>query len=184
MIHSQPIRLAILSMILIGVAGCANPLNRATYDRYWEQGGAAEHAGQLGVAEQAYYRALVNVDIGNLGPLLKAQALYNLGRIKRRVAKFAEAEDLLKQSLALDEKILTPDDLDADRCRVELAVVFAAQEKWEEGSGYLEGVIPHAARFSGSERQFLLDVFKHYAEELRKNGHEERARLFDLPKIG
>ena len=62
-------------MILIGMAGCANPLNRVTYDRYWEQGGAAERSGQLAVAEQAYYRALVNVDIGNLGPLLKAQAL-------------------------------------------------------------------------------------------------------------
>jgi tetratricopeptide (TPR) repeat protein len=178
------IRLVALSAILMGVVSCANPLNRATYDRYWDQGLAAERSGQLAVAEQAYYRALVNVDMGNLGSLLKAQALYNLGRIKRMLAKFGESEDLLKQSLTLDEKILKSGDLDSDRCRAELAVALAAQDKWEEGSRYLESILPNADRFSGGEREFLIEVFHMYAEELRKRGCEERARLFMLPKVG
>ncbi|MFI5337291.1 MAG: tetratricopeptide repeat protein [Opitutales bacterium] len=174
--------ITILLTVLL-ISGCANPLNRVTYDRYWKEGGDAEHAGQLGVAEQAYYRALVNVDMGNLGPLLKAQALYNLGCVKRRVRKYAEAEDLLKQSLALDEKILSSDDLDTDRCRIELCVVFAAQAKWVDGSRYLEQVLPHVSRFSGHEREFTLAAFKHYSEELRKIGQEERAKVFEQPDI-
>ena len=167
----------LLSVLLIG--GCANPLNRVTYDRYWKQGDDAERAGQLGVAEQAYYRALMNVDMGNLGPRLKAQALYNLGCVKRRVGKYTEAEDLLRQSLALDEKLLSPDDLDTDRCLVELSVTLAAQEKWDEGSRYLERVFPHAGRFSGHEREFMGEAFKHFAAELRKAGLEERAKVFE-----
>jgi tetratricopeptide (TPR) repeat protein len=170
--------ITILLTVLL-ISGCANPLNRVTYDRYWKQGGDAERAGQLGVAEQAYYRALVNVDMGNLGPLLKAQALYNLGCVKRRVGKHSEAEDLLKQSLALDEKILSADDLDTDRCRIELSVALAAQDKWAEGSRYLEKLLPHASRFSGHEREFMLEAFTHFSAELRKAGQEEQAKLFE-----
>ena len=173
--------IVLLSVLLI--SGCANPLNRVTYDRYWKQGGDAERVGQLGVAEQAYYRALMNVDMGNLEPLLKAQALYNLGCVKRRVGKYTEAEDLLKQSLALDEKILSPEDLDTDRCLIELSVTFSAQEKWSEGSRYLERVFPHASRFSGHEREFIGEVFKHFAAGLRKAGQEERAKIFEQPAV-
>ena len=169
----------VILLIVLILSGCANPLNRVTYDRYWKQGGDAERAGQLGIAEQAYYRALVNVDMGNLGPLLKAQALYNLGCVKRRIGKHSEAEDLLKQSLALDEKLLSADDLDTDRCRIELSVALAAQDKWGDGSRYLERVLPHASRFSGHERAFMLEAFKHFAAALRKTGQEDRARLFD-----
>ena len=173
----------VVLLSILFISGCANPLNRVTYDRYWKQGGDAEHAGQLGVAEQAYYRALMNVDMGNLGPLLKAQALYNLGCVKRRVGKYAEAEDLLQQSLALDEKILSPDNLDTDRCLIELSVTFAAQEKWSEGSRYLERVFPHAGRFSGHEREFMSEVFKHFSAELRKAGQVERAKIFEQPDV-
>lgn len=172
--------ITILLAVLL-ISGCANPLNRVTYDRYWKQGGDAERAGQLEVAEQAYYRALVNVDMGNLGPLLKAQALYNLGCLKRRVGKYSEAEDLLRQSLALDEKILSADDLDTDRCRIELSVALAAQDKWVDGARYLEQVFPHANRFSGHEREFMVEAFNHFAAELRKAGQEERAKLFEQP---
>ena len=170
--------IAILLAVLL-ISGCANPLNRVTYDRYWKQGGEAERAGQLGVAEQAFYRALVNVDMGNLDPLLKSQALYNLGRVKRRVGKYTEAEVLLRQSLVLHKKLLSPEDLDTDRCRIELSVALAAQEKWGDGSRYLEEVLPHASRFSGSEREFMHEVFKNFSIELRKAGQEERARLFE-----
>jgi hypothetical protein len=166
-------------LVVLLISGCANPLNRVTYDRYWRQGGDAERVGQLGVAEQAYYRALMNVDMGNLGPLLKAQALYNLGCVKRRVGKYSEAEDLLTQSLALDEKILSTDNLDTDRCRIELSVTLAAQDKWIDGSRYLEQALPQANRFSGQEREFMIEAFKRFSAELRKAGQEERAKLFE-----
>src|SRR5690242_3491155 len=98
----------LFSLLLLG--GCANPLNRATSDRYSDMCSSAERGGDLTTAEQACYRALVNVDMGNLGPELKSQRLYNLGRIKRRVAKYEEAEDLFKQSLVIEEKLSPPTD--------------------------------------------------------------------------
>jgi tetratricopeptide (TPR) repeat protein len=167
----------VITALLVG--GCANPLNRVTYDRYWKQGGEAERAGQLGVAEQAYYRALMNVDMGNLEPLLKSQALYNLGRVKRRVGKYTEAEDLLKQSLALHEKLLSPEDLDTDRCRIELSVALAAQGKWDDGARYLEAVLPHASRFSGSEREFMLEVLRTSQSSYEKPGRKNGPGIFN-----
>lgn len=50
------------------VFGCASPLNQATSNRYGEECSQAERSGRLDVAEHACYRALVNVDWGNLGP--------------------------------------------------------------------------------------------------------------------
>jgi hypothetical protein len=78
------------SLALVLVAGCANPLNRATSDDYAQTCAIAESNGKLGVTE-ACYRAAVNVDWGNLGPELKSES-YKLARIKRRVGKLEEAE--------------------------------------------------------------------------------------------
>lgn len=66
-------QISLIAFVLM-VSGCANPLNQVTSDRYAEQCSEAERAGQLAVAEEACYRALVNVDWGNLGPLLKIAA--------------------------------------------------------------------------------------------------------------
>lgn len=81
---------ALLALALL--SACANPINRVTSDNYAETCSIAEDNGKLDVAEQACYRALVNVDLGNLGPELKSQRLYNLGRIKQRLSKYSEAE--------------------------------------------------------------------------------------------
>jgi len=48
-------------------SGCANPFNQATSIRYLEQCYEADKNGHLDIAEQACYRALVQVDWGNLG---------------------------------------------------------------------------------------------------------------------
>lgn len=173
-------KLPLLTIAALCLAGCANPLNRVTHDRYWEDGQVAERNGNLGVAEAAYYRALVNDHVGNLGDLLTAQDEYNLGRIKRHLHKFAEAEELLRHSLVLDQKILKPDNLDTDRCRVELSVALAAQNEWDEGSRILEPVLPDASRFTGIEREFLSETCKVFAAGLRHVGLEDRAKIFDL----
>jgi hypothetical protein len=55
-----------LLMMLVGVsllAGCANPINRATSDNYSESCATAERNGRAQIAEQACYRALVNVEL-------------------------------------------------------------------------------------------------------------------------
>jgi len=161
------------------VASCANPLNQATSDRYGDECSQAESSRRLDIAEQACYRALVNVDSGNLELDQKSQRLYNLARIKRQLAKFAEAEDLLKQSLVIEEKMSPPSNERIGRRLVELSVNLAAQDKWKEGVQYLDRVLPIAQQYSGQERTFLSLVFSNYGKEFRKNNLAELAVRYE-----
>lgn len=96
---------AIIALILTAlIASCANPLNLATSNRYDEACSEAETKGRLDVAEQMCYRALVNVDWGNLGPELKSDRLYNFAKIKRKLEKYEEAVSLFQQSLEIEEQ--------------------------------------------------------------------------------
>lgn len=162
------------------IAGCANPLNRATSDRYAKTCNEAMNKGQLEVAEEACYRALVNVDWGNLGPELKSQRLYNLALIKRGLAKFKEAEDLLNQSLAIEEKLSPPSSLRIGRRQVELSVNLAAQGKWADGSQLLDRVLPIAEQFEGQDRTWASEVLRRYAEQLRKTNQPELGSRFEM----
>jgi hypothetical protein len=90
------------------LAACANPLNQATSDRYSADCASAEKHGNLSVAEEACYRAAVNVDWGKLGPEQKSEKLYNLARIKRQTGRLNEAEALLKESLEIEESLSEP----------------------------------------------------------------------------
>lgn len=160
----------LLPIVVIGLlllSACANPLNRATSDRYADTCATAETNGRLDVAEQACYRALVNVDWGNLGPELKSQRLYNLGRIKRKLSKFGEAEDLFKQSLAIEEKLSSPTDPKIGRRLIELSATLAGQGKWDEGAQYLEKAAPISAQYTGNERSFAALAFSEFAKQLR-----------------
>ena len=161
------------------LAGCANPINRATSDNYAETCSTAEQNGRLQVAEEACYRALVNVDWGNLGPELKSQRLYNLGRIKRQLAKFSEAESLFKESLAIEEKLSSPSDPKIGRRLVELSVSLAGQDKWSEGAQYLERALPIAPQFSGQERSYTAEVLKQYGKHLRAGNQTSLAERFE-----
>ena len=163
----------------LALSGCANPVNRATSDEYADTCANAERSRRLEVAEQACYRALVNVDLGNLGPELKSQRLYNLGRIKRQLAKFSEAEDLFKQSLAIEEKLSKPRDVKIGRRLVELSVSLAGQNKWTEGSRYLERAIPISDQFRGAERSYAGVAFVEYAKYLRKTDQTGLAKRFE-----
>jgi tetratricopeptide (TPR) repeat protein len=172
-----------LSLALFGIAallvGCANPLNQATSDRYAEECAGAERRAQLPVAEEACYRAVKNVDWGNLGADLKSQRLYNLARIKRQLGKFAEAEIILKESIAIEETVSGAGSLKVARRLVELSVNLAAQDKWIEGAEHLARVIPLAAGFSGQERSFTKTSYLEYGKKLKALGQVESAARFE-----
>lgn len=172
------VRITLLAGAL-ALAGCANPINRATSDDYAETCSTAEKNGRLQVAEEACYRALVNVDWGNLGPELKSQRLYNLGRIKRQLAKFSEAEQLFKESLAIEEKLSIPTDSKIGRRLVELSVSLAGQDKWTEGAQFLERALSIAPQFSGQERSYTAEVLKQYGKKLRAMNQTALAERFE-----
>lgn len=173
-------RWKLLAVFMVGIYGCANPLNRATSDRYFEQCAAAERAGDLRNAEQLCYRSLVNVDLGNLGPELKSQRLYNLARIKRRLSKFNEAEDLLRESLKLEEGISGPASLPVGRRLAELSTNLAGLNRWDEGVPLLERILPIAESYIGGERSFLVTLLRQYAERTRAMGNAELATVFEV----
>ena len=139
----------------------------------------AERNNRLDVAEQACYRALVNVDIGNLGPELKSNRLYNLGRIKRQLAKFSEAEDLFRQSLSIQETLSSPTDPKLARRLFELANVLAAQDKWSEGSPFLERAIPVSDQLVGGERLAAVQILVWYGTYFRKANQPQIAERFE-----
>ena len=171
-----------LLIALIGViplAGCANPLNRVTSDNYAETCSDAERNGRLQVAEEACYRALVNVDMGNLGPELKSERLYNLGRIKRQLAKFNEAEQLFKESLAIQEKLPNPSDIKISRRLIELSVSLAAQDKWTEGAKYVERALPTLEKFTGQERSYAIETLTQYSKNLKGSKEAALAMQFE-----
>jgi tetratricopeptide (TPR) repeat protein len=159
------------------LASCANPLNEATASRYSAQCGAAESAGNLALAEEACYRAVKNADWGNLSPELKSQHLYNFARIERRLAKFNEAEKLLKESLAIEEPLSGPSGVKVGRRLVELSVNLAAQKKWSEGETAIMRVIPIAPGFSASERSYTREVYLSYAATLQELGRVSESNV-------
>ncbi|MDP3608332.1 MAG: tetratricopeptide repeat protein [Methylophilus sp.] len=161
------------------LVGCANPINRATSDNYSETCATAESNGRLQVAEEACYRALVNVDLGNLDPELKSERLYNLGRIKRQVAKFSEAEQLFKESLVIEEKLPSPSESKVGRRLVELSVSLAAQDKWTEGAKHLERALPVTPQFSGKEREYTIEVLTQYSKYLKTINQVALAEQFE-----
>jgi len=167
--------ISLSAIILLG--SCANPVNQATSDNYAETCATAERNRRLDVAEQACYRALVNVDLGNLGPDLKSQRLYNLGRIKRQLSKFGEAEDLFRQSLAIEEKLSSSSDPKIGRRLIELSVSLAGQSKWAEGAQYLERAAPISTQYAGAERSFAAVAFSEYAKQFRTTEPQLAARF-------
>jgi len=171
--------LTALTLLPLVLTACANPVNRATSDNYTQTCSIAESNGQLDIAEQACYRALVNVDWGNLGPELKSQRLYNLGRIKRKLAKFSESEQLFKESLAIEERLPERSSLRIGRRLVELSVSLASQNKLSEGAEYLERVLPIANQFPSQERIYTAEVLKEYAKSLRAMNKIALAERFE-----
>lgn len=168
-------RILILVATAVALLGCANPLNEATAARYSAQCGAAESAGNLALAEETCYRAVENSDWGSLSPELRSQHLYNFARIKRRLAKFSEAEQLLKESLVIEEPLSGPTGIKVGRRLIELSVNLAAQKKWTEGEAVILRVVPIAPSFSGAERSYTKETYRNYAVTLKELGRSEAA---------
>ena len=176
----------LMPLALLGIAllsACANPLNQVTSDNYAETCSTAKANGRLEVAEQACYRALVNVDWGNLGPELKSQRLYNLGRIKRQLSKFSEAEQLFKESLSIEEKHSELSGIKVGRRLVELSVSLAGQDKWPEGVQFVERLLPIADQFSGQERTYTAKVLTEYSKQLRSKNDISTAERFEAKAL-
>ena len=166
---------SIIAVFLLAnlMVGCAQPLHQATSIRYGDQCSEAEAAGRLDVAEQACYRALVNVDWGHLGDEQRSMRMYNLARVKRRLGKYDEAEKLYKESLDIEEKLPQPSNEKIGRRLAELAITYGAQEQYQIGLPYVERLYSLADIYQGNEKNSVAGVFYAYSEELAKEQQSE-----------
>jgi tetratricopeptide (TPR) repeat protein len=96
------------SLILLAayfIAGCANPVNMYTADRYYNLGIAAETRGDLEQACMFLSRSYGNTIIGNAPPLARAHALYEYSRVSGYLGRIAEAEKGYKEVIALLDNV-------------------------------------------------------------------------------
>lgn len=92
----------ILGALLL--CACANPLNEATYHRYYEAGLEAERNNQLELARENYRRALINAQMGYLGDHYEAAASYQLARMNGFLCDYDAADELFRASIEFEEK--------------------------------------------------------------------------------
>lgn len=80
-----------LSLILL-VAGCKNPLNQHTSQKYYNAGIEAEDKGDYQLAQQNYSRALINSRLGGIDKKMEALSLYELSRVTGYLGDYKESE--------------------------------------------------------------------------------------------
>lgn len=174
--------LLLLLIVLSVLCSCANPLNRATFNRYRQQGIAAESQSDWLAAEKAYYRAAENVRWGHLGDELESDSLYNLGRVKRIVGKLEESEDLLKRGIVIDEKLHGKEGFLVSYSLLELAETYYQAKKYDEGIQVLNRILPIAQQnqqqYSPQSKQFMKEVFGRYHDLLLQKGRQTDAEKF------
>ncbi len=173
----------VLAAILLSLVGCANPLNQATSIRYSDACREAELNGRLDIAEQACYRALVNVDWGNLGEIQKSDRLYDLGRIKRQLGKFVEAEELYIASLAIEDKQIPPNYEKTGRRLAELAILYEQMQIPESGMPYVQRLYGIPYEYTGQERVVVAAVLYVYAEMLNLDWDKKTAKKLKIKAI-
>ena len=104
-------------LIVLGVtAGCTQ---KTLYDGFTDAGTKAGEEGRLAEAEKSFSLALQEAEKFDQGDPRLPTSLDNLATVYEAEKKYAEGEALFKRSLAIDEKILGPNDSTiADRLEV------------------------------------------------------------------
>jgi hypothetical protein len=159
-------------------SACENEGHRSAV--YAEKCKEAEQKGFIETAEQLCESAWIDVDSSRLSPAIRSQRLYDLGRIKRQRGKFAEAEPLIREALAIEETVSGHTGPAYGRLLIELSLVLAGQAKWIEGATFLEPVVQIADRLPERERLAAANALKHYASRLRDTDQAELASRFEL----
>ncbi len=136
--HAAPF---LLAAIATSAVACFNPVNAVTYERYFDAGAAAADAGNLPQAKIFYSRAVINAQIGVLGPKAESAALYNYGRVVGRMCEYDNARSSLERALVLEEEAEGPDGGFSSMRLFELARLNLGNEKYPDAVGwYTRGI--------------------------------------------
>lgn len=182
----------LLQMLVVSalLAACANPLNEHTARRYYAAGEQATRAGNLPLARENYRRALINAQIGHLGPEAEADAAGKLARIQGNLCEHDEAEKTFLYALEAQEKAYGKDSPRTLGPRLELAQLAFDIGRFEKATGYFEKAF--AVGGSVLESRMALgyaDLLEDYATALSNSGRSAdaetaRARAHSLKQRG
>jgi tetratricopeptide (TPR) repeat protein len=150
----------------------------ARMDEAAEKCAEAVKVGALLVAEKQCTMALGENKGADLRPELRSERLYRLGNIMRAQAKYLQAQELIMQSLAIEEAQETTDYSMLARRLLEMSLIKAGLGQWQEGAGYLERLLPHTAQLDEQERSSMASILKHYAGRLENLQQAELAARF------
>lgn len=161
-------------IVLSGLASaCDNAASRLDAEaRICER---ALEIGELELAEETCQRALGGVGDDVLTPKVRSDRFYRLASIKRQRAKYAEAAELLSQSLALEQTLSEPDGPQVASRHLEMSLILAGQGQWQDGARLLEQTVPMAGQLNEKEQASLVNVLQHYAAQLQKSQQTEQA---------
>ena len=164
-----------LVIILITMLGaCDNRAAQMLVDA--EKCDEQRQAGNLQNAEILCTRALGDANELELDPDTRSSRLYELGSIKRQLSKFKEGEELLRQSLAIEEEM--PSSQVGVALRLyELSLVLAGQSRWQEGTHFLERTIPLANHLDANQQNSLAQTLKHYARRMESEQPQTASRF-------
>jgi tetratricopeptide (TPR) repeat protein len=91
----------VLSATLL--VGCANPVNQRTAERYYATGEQALAVGNLPLAKESFSRAVINAQIGHLGPAAEAQAARKLAQVLGNMCEYNDAEKAFLLAISSEE---------------------------------------------------------------------------------
>ena len=137
--------MSLVVVLALFISACESEDHRSA--AYAEKCRDAERKGAQEIAEQLCQSAWFDVDSSRLPAEIQSERLYDLGRIKRQLGKYAEAEALIREALAVEETVSGRTSPVYGRLLVELSLDLAGQAKWVEGAVFLEPVLQIADRF-------------------------------------
>ena len=170
--------LAVTFSLLCSAAGVAAQDNQS--DRFFSECRAAWADNNIGLADELCYKSLMHPDVSKITPDAKSQRLYNYAQLKRMLGNWDGAEELLRETLAIEEKRAGSSlDLPLARRLAELSIALAAQGKWTEGVQTIERLYPAAEQFKGGERAAIAELFRNYVPQVATAGNLELAGKLD-----
>lgn len=168
----------VLIVCLLTALSAACDRQGALMDEAAEKCAKAVTVGSIKVAEDQCTIALGENNGADLKPEIRSERLYRLGNIMRVQAKYPEAQELMLQSLTIEETLSGPDSPAIGTRLLEMSLIHAGQGQWVEGAAYLERVLPLAVQLGEEQQQSLTNTLKHYAGRLEMMQQTDLAARF------
>jgi tetratricopeptide (TPR) repeat protein len=146
--HAYPAARAMLLGIAacVVLAGCASAINLKTADDYFQAGLQAEQAGDYPRSREAFRRALINAKMGDVPPAFVSAVTYNLGRMTGYTCDFVQAEQLLLESLKLEQALPAPGPINITKRLAELARLYQDLQRHDESASFYARGVPELER--------------------------------------